>query len=522
MVPKTYDVVIVGSGAAGGTLSAHLARRGVDVALVEGGPKVNTRTDFNTHAMPFEFPSRHIPTMKPGKPGYDSERARGVGGKTMLWNAVAWRFSERDFRGKDHDGAGENWPIHYSDLAPYYEKIEREVGVCGNLDHLEDLPDGIFLPPVPMKCSDLLVKRGAAKLGVKVIHVRKSTLSRPSASRSACHFCGNCMAGCDVAAKYNSADVHIVPAMKAGYKLDVFSNAVVREVAVSTDNRVTGIRYLNRETKAEGEVRGRSVVVSCACAQSVALLLMSKSRLYPDGLANSSGELGRNFIPHFTGGLQFFLTEMIGKPTTNDEGFLDHAYIPSFMHHRKRDYARSFGVQFGYNNHRSVGWARSMPGFGKAYKDSIRARYPAFVVFSPYGEMLPNEGTYIDLDYDKTDEFGLPLARRHVTYMENDRKLYADMIRWSVEILKSSGAEILSGTDDKPATNHELGGCRMGDDPKRSVVNAFCRSHDVPNLYVVDGSVFAGASEKNPTHTIMALAARTADHISDRLKKGEM
>ncbi len=522
MAARIYDVVIVGSGAAGGTLSAHLAKQGVDVALVEGGPKVNTRTDFNTHAMPFEFPNRHIPTMKAGKPGYDSERSRGVGGKTMLWNAVAWRFSERDLRGKDYEDAGENWPLHYRDLAPYYEKIEREVGVCGNLDHLEDLPDGVFLPPVPMKCSDLLVKRGAAKLGVRVIHVRKATLSRPSHSRPACHFCGNCMAGCDVAAKYNSADVHIVPAQKAGYKLEVFPNSVVREVTISTDNRVTGVKYLNRETKREGEVRGRCVVVSCACVQSVALLLMSKSRLYPNGLGNSSGELGQNFIPHFTGGIQCFMTDMIGKPVTNDEGFLDHAYIPSFMHTRKRDYARSFGVQFGYNNRRSVGWARSMPGFGKAYKQSVRERYPAFMQFSPYGEMLPGKHTFIDLDYEKLDGFGLPLARRHVTYMENERKLYADMIRWSVDILKTSGAEIFSGTDDKPSTNHELGGCRMGDDPKRSVLDAYCRSHDVPNLYVVDGSVFPGSSEKNPTHTIMALAARTAEHIGDRLKKGEM
>ena len=522
MPARTYDVVIVGSGAAGGTLSAHLARQGVDVALVEGGPKVNTRTDFNTHAMPFEFPSRHIPTMKPGKPGFDSERSRGVGGKSMLWNAVAWRLSERDFRGKDYEGAGENWPFHYRDLAPYYEKIEREVGVCGNRDGLEDLPDGVFLPPVPMKCSDLLVKRGAAKLGVKVIHVRKSTLSIPKNGRPACHFCGNCMAGCDVAAKYNSADVHIDPAIRSGLKLAVFSNAVVREVVVSDDNRVTGVRYINRETKSEGEVRGKCVVVSCACVQSVALLLMSKSRLYPNGLGNSSGELGKNFIPHFTGGIQCFMTDMLGKHTGNEEGFLDHAYIPSFMHTRKRDYARSFGVQFGYNNRRSVGWARQMPGFGAAYKESIRDRYPAFMQFSPYGEMLPNKGTYIDLDYTKTDGFGLPLARRQVTYMDNERKLYADMLRWSVDILKSSGAEIFSGTDDKPVTNHELGGCRMGDDPKRSVLNAFCRSHDVPNLYVVDGSAFPGASEKNPTHTIMALAARTADDIGGRLKKGEL
>ncbi len=216
MPSRVFDVVIVGSGAAGGTLAAHLARAGADVALVEGGPKVNTRTDFNTHALPFEFSNRHIPTMKNGKPGFDSERSRGVGGKTLLWNAVAWRYSQRDFKGRTHDGAGEDWPINYSDLAPYYSKLEKEIGVCGNRDGLEDLPDGEFLPPVPMKCTDVAVMKGAAKLGVKVIHVRKSTLSRPSFGRPACHFCGNCMAGCDVVAKYNSADVHITPAMKTG------------------------------------------------------------------------------------------------------------------------------------------------------------------------------------------------------------------------------------------------------------------------------------------------------------------
>src|SRR5271170_2021422 len=280
---KTYDVCIVGSGAGGGTLSAHLARRGVDVVVVEGGPKVNTRTAFNTHAMPYQFENRHIPTMKPGVPGFDSERSRGVGGKTMLWNAVAWRLSHRDFKGRSFDGAGADWPIDYPDMKPWYDAIENEVGVCGNRDGLEDLPDGNFLPPVPLKCSDEIIKRGAAKLGIKIIHVRKATLSIPKFHRPACHFCGNCMAGCDVVAKYNSADVQMYPALKTG-KLTLRPNSIVHEIAVSDEARVSEVRYFDRETRAEDVAKGRITVVACACAQSVALLMMSKSSRFPTGL----------------------------------------------------------------------------------------------------------------------------------------------------------------------------------------------------------------------------------------------
>ncbi|MBV8550223.1 MAG: GMC family oxidoreductase [Acidobacteriaceae bacterium] len=520
MGDKTYDVVVVGSGAGGGTLSARLAQLGAEVLVLEGGPKVNTRTDFNTHALPFEFPSRHIPVMKPGKPGFDGERSRGLGGKTMLWNAVSLRLSQRDFKGRQHDGAGEDWPIDYADLAPYYDRIEREVGVCGNYDHLEDLPDGIFLPPVPMKCSELIIKDGAAKLGIPVIHVRKATLSRPRTTRPACHFCGNCMSGCDVVAKYNSADVHMYPALSTG-KLTLRPNSVVYELAVSDEARVSEVRYFDRETRAEAAARGRVVVVACACVQSVALLLMSKSSRFPDGLGNSSGQLGKNFIPHITAGFEVFLEELIGKPTVNDEGFLDHAYIPSFMHSRKRDYPRSFGIQFNYQNHRSVGWARSVHGMGKAFKDSVKARYPAYLTFTPYQEMLPNAESYIDLDYEYLDEYGLPRARRHWKLSDSDMRLHNDMKAWSKAILESSKAEIHS-VSTAPTTNHEIGGCRMGTDPKTSILDKFGLSHDVPNLYVADASAFPSASEKNPTLTIMALASRTADHIGDRLQKGEV
>jgi choline dehydrogenase-like flavoprotein len=521
MQSEEFDVVIVGSGAAGGTLAAHLARQAVRVAIVEGGPRVNTRTDFNTHALPFEFPNRQIPAMRPGKPGFDSERSRGVGGKTMLWNAVALRFSQRDFKGRTYEGAGEDWPIDYQDLALYYDTIEREVGVCGHRDGLEDLPDGEFLPPVPLKCSDEILKRAAEALGARLIHVRKATLSVPMRSRPACHFCGNCMAGCDVVAKYNSADVHITPAEESG-RVTVFSDSIVREITMSRDNRATGVRYLNRVHNREGNVRGRSVVVACACVQSVALLMMSKSSRYPAGLANSSGQLGRHFIPHFTGGIECVLEGLRGARAVNDEGFLDHAYLPSFMHRKKdRGYARSFGAQFNYQNRRFAGWAKAMPGFGTKFKSAVKAAYPAFLNFTPYGEMLPNPGSYVDLDPARVDKFGLPLARRHVRWGDNDEKLFHDMVRWSLSMLERAGAEILT-VPAAPATNHELGGCRMGNDPRTSVVNRDCRTHDVANLYVVDGSVFPSASEKNPTHTIMALAARTADHIAGRMKRGEL
>ena len=515
-----FDVVIVGSGASGGTLASHLARRGVRVAIVEGGPRVNTRTDFNTHAMPFDFPTRQIPIMRGGKEGFDTERSRGVGGKTMLWNAVALRFSQRDFKGRTYEGAGEDWPVGYKDIAPYYDIVEREVGVCGSRDGLEDLPDGEFLPPVPMKCSDAIVQRAARALGANLVHVRKATLTVPTSTRLACHFCGNCMAGCDVVAKYNSADVHIVPAEQSGF-VTVFPDCIVREVLMSGENRATGVRYLHRVHKREGEVRGRVVVLACACVQSIALLMMSTSRRYPTGLANSSGQLGRHFIPHFTGGVDCLLDGLRGAKPTNDEGFLDHAYMPSFMHARKRGYARSFGAQLNYQNRRFAGWAKTMSGFGHAYKTSVKTAYPAYIQFTPYGEMLPNDRSYVDLDRSRQDKFGLPVARRHVQFGENDAALFNDMVRWSLAILEKAGAEILS-VPSGPATNHELGGCRMGRDPRTSVVDGDCRTHDVPNLYVVDGSVFPSASEKNPTHTIMALAVRAAAHISDRLQKGEV
>ena len=521
---ESYDVVVVGSGASGGTMAAHLARAGISVLVLEGGPKIDTRTDFNTHGLPFQFPQRRVPIMRPGKAGFDSPRSYGVGGKTLLWNAVALRWSARDFKGATQEGAGADWPIGYEDLAPYYSKIEREVGLCGYRDGLADLPDGEFLPPAPLKCSDEILKRGAERIGVKLIHVRKATLTKVSSTsaRPACHFCGNCMAGCDMAAKYNSADVHLYPAAEATGRLDIRPNSIVYELALDEHtSAVKEVRYLDRLSGQRGSVRGRVVVLGCACEQTIALLLMSKSARFPQGLANNAGQVGKNFIPHVTCIVEGFLQDLIGTPAINDEGFLDHSYIPSFMHDRPRDYPRSFAIQVGFHNRRYAPWAKHIKGIGAAYKRAVRDRYPAYMQLFGFMEMTPNPDSYVDLDPVAKDSYGLPVARVHWKLSESDMRRWRDMRKWCMAILESSGAELLDGSHYEPVTNHELGGCRMGDDPTASVIDRHCRTHELSNLYVVDGSAFPSASEKNPTLTIMALSARAADHIANGLQHGE-
>lgn len=516
-----YDVAVVGAGASGGVMATWLARQGVKVALIEGGPPIDT-TKFNTHAMAYEYENRKVPLMIEGAPTMGGDRARGVGGKSLLWNAVSLRFSQRDFKGYTLEGVGHDWPIDYKDLAPYYDRIEREVGVCGNLDHLEDLPDGQFLPPMPLKCVDYVLKRGAGKLGVPVIHVRKATITRRYNNRPGCHYCGNCMAGCDVIAKYNSADVHL-KTQATNKNLTILSNRVARAVLVNNENKVTGVATIDRLTKAEDEVRARAVVVSCACVQSIALLLMSKSERYPTGLANSSGMLGKDWIPHLLAFHTGIVEEFEGRPPINDEGALDHGFIPSWMHRRKRDYARSFAVQYDYQGRRAnAWWVKQMDGFGSDYKRRVRRANPAVLIFRPNIEMLPNKDSYIDLDPEKVDAYGLPFARRHLEPGPNDWKIFNHSKELTKEIFAATGIRLISEPEKPAGPDHELGGCIMGTDARLSVLNKWCQTHDISNLFVVDGSVFPSGTEKNPTLTIMTLAARTADHIAGRFKRREL
>jgi choline dehydrogenase-like flavoprotein len=519
---EVYDVCVVGAGAAGGVMATWLARQGARVALIEGGPKHDT-TQFNTHGLAYEYGNRRVPTFINGTQ-IGGERMRGLGGKSLLWNAVSLRLSPRDFKGYTREGVGHDWPIDYQDLAPYYDRVEEEVGVCGNLDHLEDLPDGKFLPPMPFKCIDHLLKRGAAKLSIPVINVRKATLTsnRNRPGRAACHYCGNCMGGCDVAAKFNTFDVHL-RSQASNPKLTVLPNRIAREILVNQENRATGVVTIDRLTKTEDIVRARAVVVSCACVQSIALLLMSKSSRYPTGLANSSGRLGRDWIPHLLAFHTGIVESLRGREPINDEGALDHGFIPSWMHARKRDYARSFAVQYDYQGRRSnAWWIKQVSGFGKDFKREVREDNPAILIFRPNIEMLPNAQSFIELDPERKDEFGLPLAKQQLVPGENELKMFRHSIELTKEIFAATGIRLLAEPQMPAGPDHQLGGCIMGSDPRKSVLNRWCQTHDLANLFVVDGSVFPSGSEKNPTLTIMALAARTADHIIGRLRRREL
>ncbi len=363
MQPDTFDVVIVGSGASGGTLAAHLARRGVRVALVEGGPRVNTRTDFNTHALPFDFPNRQIPTMRPGKAGFDSERSRGVGGKTMLWNAVALRFSQRDFKGthlrRRRRGLADRLQGHRAVLRRDRARSRRL-----RQPRRPRRPARRRVPaagPAQVQRRDPAA-RAAASLGATGHSRSQGDAHRCRPRRASPVISAATAWPAATSSRSTTRPTSTSPPPKKTGQVTVFPDCIVREVLMSDENRATGVRYLHRVHQQEGEVRGRTVVVACACVQSVALLLMSTSARYPTGLANSSGQLGRHFIPHFTGGIECVLEGPARQGGDQRRGVSRSRATcrRSCTRNKTRGYARSFGAQLNYQNSRFAGWAKTM------------------------------------------------------------------------------------------------------------------------------------------------------------------
>jgi len=554
-----YDVVIIGSGAGGGTVTQVLTQMGVSVALLEAGPMLNPARDFKEHMWPWQVDHRGLgPGCQTyfGKPypfgyfaasagGWQLEnepytvaegsnfqwfRSRILGGRTNHYGRFSFRFADYDFKPYTRDGLGTDWPISYDELAPYYSKAEAFIGVTGTEEHFRGVPDGVFLPPPPPRVHEVLVQRACGKLGIPCIPNRMAVLTKALNGRPACHYCGQCGRGCIGASNYSSSQVQIIPALKTG-RLKLFTGAMARELITDNSGRVTAVSYVDKATREERQIRCRTVVLAASACESARLLLNSRSSRWSNGLANGSGMVGRNLMDSVGFGMQAEIPALAGMPRYNSDGMGGmHVFVPWWLAERK-----DLGFPRGY--HIEIGGGFTMPmagqfgggeGYGLTLKNAIRDSYGTHVHFAGRGEMIPNANSFCDIDPNMVDAWGIPVLRFHFQWSDAELKQAAHMQETFRAIFDSMGGRNLShhksGADISVGGEiiHEVGTVRMGDDPKTSVLNRYCQAHEVKNLFVADGAPFVSNPDKNPTLTICALAWRTAEYLAEEMRKGNV
>jgi choline dehydrogenase-like flavoprotein len=557
-----YDVIVVGSGASGGVAAYALATRGLKVLCLEAGPMIEPHRDFHNHKLPFKWPYRG--NGKPGKYGslpqgmewkinewtenlytvpqndpyalapgakFTWTRLRAVGGRTLVWGRESGRFGPLDFKPKSlQDGFGEDWPITYEELAPYYDKIETLIGVAGGAEEVYNSPASKnFLPAFRPRCGEWLIKKGAGKLGIKAVSFPLAVLSKPYDNRLACHYCGACNFGCDTASRFSTLEV-LFPKLQKMQNFTLRPNAAVHRVLLDTHTgKARGVSFVDTHNGQEYEVEGKAVVLGASMVESIRILFNSRGRDFPQGLANSSGTLGRYLMEHVAfNSIEGFFPQLAGRPTTNDDGpGANSLYIPRYNYGKKGSkFLRGYRFTFYTGCGMGPGPGANLPGFGSAYKKKIKELYPAGVTIDGYGEGLPFHWNYVEIDPDGLkDRHGIPQVRFH-TNAEYDHAfaMRDEMYGQMEEILKASGAEILSYEKKNPyplgSVTHEAGGARMGDDPKNSVLDQWNRCHDIKNLLVVDAACFTSHPEKSVTLTIMALAMRASEHLAEEIRLG--
>lgn len=540
-----------------------LTKGGLNVLLLEAGPMLNPEKDFREHVMPYEIPHRaagvggkfyNQPYLSeftaPGlfwdiegepytrAPGSDFAwlRARILGGRTNQWARIALRMSEWDFKPHSTDGEGDDWPITYQDLAPYYDKAEAYIGVYGSKDNVASTPDGVFQPPPKPRCYELLVKKACDKLGITCIAGRRAVITQPTNGRAPCHYCGQCDRGCITASHFNSALVLIPPAL-ATKRLEIVPHAMAREILVDDAGKARAVSYVDKTTGQEQQVRARAVVVAASTCESARLLLNSRSEKFPNGLANSSGAVGRYLTDTLGSGMTGYFPQMEKLPPHDDEGAGGgHMLIPWWKWKQKNDFLRGYHIEFGGGRQMPYpgsfhGICRRVEGFGGPLKQNIRRMYGSFIGFGSRGEMIPNPDTYCDIDPNAVDRWGIPVLRFHYRWGENDIKMAKDMQETFEQIILAAGGEPLKSpsSPDRPhrlgrpgEILHELGTVRMGDNPRTSPLNGFCQAHEVNNLFVMDGACFTTQPDKNPTLTILALSWRASEYLLEEARKGNL
>lgn len=589
---SSYDVIIVGSGAGGGQAAYTLTMEGVKVLMLEAGRHYDPARETPMFQIPAQAPLRAEGT--PGKPFgfYDATidggwsvpgepyanastepgrkfhwwRTRMLGGRTNHWGRMSFRNGPYDFKPYSRDGLGVDWPVSYEDIAPYYDKVEQLIGVFGTNEGLENTPnspEGVLLPPPKPRAGELLIRQRAKTLGIPVVPTHRAVLTQRQDSRNiparlhpnnpraqrilaesmdqraACFWATACGRGCAIRANYQSTTVHLPPALATG-NLDLLPNAMAREVTLDAQGRANGVTFIDKTTGRENHVSGRAVIVAASACESVRLLLNSKSARFPQGLANSSGTLGKYIMDTVGTSLGGQVPLLENLPLHSEDGAGEHVYIPWWLYQQQKagklDFPRGYHVEFVTG--RQMPGLRTFSGletytggsYGRRFKADARRLFGSFLRFDGRGEMIPNENSFCEIDPSLKDKWGIPVLRFHWKWSEHETRQAAHMQRTFADIIIAMGGK----PDSVPAKDgadaiepggeiiHEVGGARMGADPKSSVTNAWGQTWDVPNLVLTDGAPFCSNADKNPTLTIMALAWRAAEHLLDESRKGNV
>lgn len=563
--PENYDVIIVGSGAGGGMASKILAENGLKVAVVEAGPMFDPTNDAHRTQLrwPWESPRRGASTVRAfgdfdsayggweidGEPytrkngtEFDWFRSRMVGGRTNHWGRISLRFGPKDFKRKDIDGLGSNWPIGYEDVAPYYDKVDKLIGIFGTKENFPNEPNGYFLPPPKPRLHELYYIDAARKAKIPAIPSRLSILTKKiNNERGVCFYCRQCSRGCMVHADFSAGTCLIFPTQKAGKSIKIFTNAMVREVITNDEGKATGVSYINKQDRKEYSIRAKIVVLAASACSTARILLNSKSSRFSNGLGNGSGLIGKYLHDSTGASRSAIVPAMFNRKTYNEDGVGGmHVYTPWWLDNKKLDFPRGYHLEvwggmgmpsygFGFNvSDLNEQFGGTVGGYGTKLREDVKKYYGAVMGISGRGESVPQLDNYCEIDPELVDEYGIPVLRFHYKWTDYERVQAKHMHNTFEQIFEAMGAQPLG---EKPGKDqdygllapgriiHEVGTTRMGDDPTKSVVNRYQQLHEVDNLFVVDGGPFVSQADKNPTWTILALAWRTSDYIIDQLNK---